>query len=395
MTWPPSFKFRERFRLLPSHTTTIPQHRSLFLDLFLWWVNTMQSLSRWDLQLTFVHIRRTWRVSSDSSDFCNMQYPDSDLHLVLPSCDARVNWRTHFASSPSTSQFSDDFFVSISRRFAALTGHRDTGRFDAPFSYNELVAALSKCHDSASDTDDLSYSIFRVHIPWRRHLLHSFFILILQRVIVPSVWKSSVVVPFFKTDDDPVSHDSYRPISLASRVFKMFEQSVHARIVSHIFPQLDECQGSFRWGVDVMTYSLVDPLRLRRHVHTCATLVDIKKVFHSCWWKSSWSACMTLAFLAFYGPWLRTSFVTSLSQIRVDDSTSQPWVDLGIAEGRVLSSLLFDMLVDSYVIALRSPSSGITSLRSCLPTLRRRFGHSRRSSSSSQCGSRVGHSRTV
>ena len=38
---------------------------------------------------------------------------------------------------------------SLSLRFASLTSLHESGRFDAPFSHNELVAALYKCHESA------------------------------------------------------------------------------------------------------------------------------------------------------------------------------------------------------------------------------------------------------
>ena len=86
-----------------------------------------------------------------------------------------------------------DFFQSLSLRFAALTSSGESGRFDAPFSYNELVAALSRCHES-SGADGLPYSAFKVTLPWWRHLLLSFFNLILRFAVVPSAWKSSLVV---------------------------------------------------------------------------------------------------------------------------------------------------------------------------------------------------------
>ena len=49
----------------------------------------------------------------------------------------------------------------------------------------------------------------------------------------------------------------------------------------------------------------------------------------------------------------------TLSQVRVGDSSSQPWVDTGIAQGRVLSPLLFNLLVDSLAAAIRSAVPGV------------------------------------
>ena len=95
----------------------------------------------------------------------------------------------------------------------------------------------------------------------------------------------------------PTSIDSYRPFSLASCAFKVFEHLISARIAPHILPQLDSSQGGFRWGADAMAFSLVDTLRLRSHEHT---------------------------------------------------------LDSGIAQGRILSPVLFNLLVDSLAVTFRS-----------------------------------------
>ena len=323
------------------------------------WISTVQSLSHRDPRLASSHIRRTFCSSGASLDLCNMQWSGSDHRSVLSVRDAQAQWRTHFASSRESTEFCDDFFTSISRRFATLSCLQDHGRFDAPFSYNEFVAALSKCHESAPGADGLPYSVFKVHFPWWRHMLLSFFNLILQWAVVPSVWKSSFVVPLLKRDGDPCSHDSYRPISLASCAFKVFEHLVHARIAPHIFSQLDECQGGFRWGADVMAYSLLDSLRLRRHVQTFVAFVDIRKAFDSCWVEATLVRLHDVGVTGRLWHLISNFLCGTLSQVRVGDSSSQPWVDTGIAQGRVLSPLLFNLLVDSLAAAIRSAVLGV------------------------------------
>ena len=98
---------------------------------------------------------------------------------------------------------------TLSLRFASLTSLHESGRLDAPFSCNELVAALSKCHESPPVADCLPYSLFKVSFPWWRHLLLSF----------PSTWKSSFVFPVIKRVGNPTSLDSYHP----THAFKVFE----------------------------------------------------------------------------------------------------------------------------------------------------------------------------
>ena len=266
---------------------------------------------------------------------CNMNWGGVRSSALSPH-DAGTHWRAHFASSPTANcVFSDDFFQSLSLRFAALTSSHESGRFDAPFSHNELVAALSRCHESSPGADGLPYSAFKVSFPWWRHLLLSFFNLILRFAVVPSAWKSSLVVPLLKRDGDPAFFDSYRPISLASCAFKVFEHLVHARIAPHISPQLDVSQGGFRWGADTLVCSLVDSLRLRHQVHTFVAFIDIRKAFDSCWVEATLVRLGDVGISGRLWHLLANFLCGTLSQVRLGDSTSQPWVDSGVAQGRV------------------------------------------------------------
>ena len=111
----------------------------------------------------------------------------------------------------------------------------------------------------------------------------------------PSAWKSSVVVPLLKRDGDPCSHDSYRPISLASCAFEVFEHLVHARIAPHLFSQLDECQGGFRWGADVMAYSLLDSVVMCTLLWRLLTSGKHSAAWCACATSASQDACGTLS----------------------------------------------------------------------------------------------------
>ena len=63
-------------------------------------------------------------------------------------------------------------------------------------------------------------------------------------------------------------------------------------------------------------------LRLRHQVHTFVAFIDSRKGFDSCW---------------------------------VEPTLVRPWVDSGVAQGRVLSPLLFNLLVDSLATSLPVP----------------------------------------
>ena len=54
---------------------------------------------------------------------------------------------------------------------------------------------------------------------------------------------------------------------------------MRSRIAPHIIPQLDESQGGFRWGADVLVGSLVSMLSARSSSHTFVAFIDIQKAF--------------------------------------------------------------------------------------------------------------------
>ena len=94
--------------------------------------------------------------------------------------------------------------------------------------------------------------------------------------------KRSIVVPVFKRGDAGLA-TNYRPISLASCCFKLFEHLVHSRIGPFISSQLDVCQGGFRWSADVLVSSLLDVLSSRRSALTFVAFVDLQKAFDTAW----------------------------------------------------------------------------------------------------------------
>ena len=272
------------------------------------------------------------------------QCPQATLSLARLSLGA--------PSSAGSCDFSENFFQSITRRFASLTCLFDSGRFHTPFSYNELVAALSKFHESAPGADCFPYSAFKIHFPWWRHLLLSFFNLILQYALVSSAWKSSLVVPVVERDGDPTSLDSFRSTSLASCAFQGLRAPCPgAQCAPHIFPQLDFSQGGFRWGVDALELSILQG--------SCVSAVTCTLLLHSSisskflarpGWKLPWSVLTMSGSPVASGTCLPTSSAAHCPKCAFATQLPSLWVDTGIAQGRVLSPLLFDLLVGSLAI---------------------------------------------
>ena len=162
----------------------------------------------------------------------------------------------------------------------------------------------------------------------------------------------------FKRGDRTLPNN-YRPTSLASCFFKVLEHLVHSRIAPNIILQLDESQGGFRWSADVLVGSLVSMLSARSSSHTFVAFIDIQKEFDTSWVEG------TLVRLFDAGVWgrmwsLMCNFLHGTqSQVRCGSSLSEPWLDSGMAQGRVLSPLLFNLLINSLIASVRQVAPGV------------------------------------
>ena len=158
--------------------------------------------------------------------------------------------------------------------------------------------------------------------PWWRHLL-SFFNLVLRFAVVESSHQAPLLTR--------IVHFSRLLRLLDFRAPDLCSHRAPHPATTRPFPK--RLPLACRWPS-----ALVDTLRLCRHEHTFAAFIDIKKAFHSCWVEA------TLVRLFGFGVserlWhsLANFLCGTLSQVRLGGSVSPPWVDSGIAQGRILFS---------------------------------------------------------
>ena len=94
-------------------------------------------------------------------------------------------------------------------------------------------------------------------------------------------------------------------------------------------------------------------------MHTFCAFVDIRKAFDTSKIKRRLSGCTRLASLEARGAQWPISFVAHSQKVRICGDVCPPWVDTAIAQGRVLSPLLFNLLVKSLAAAIRLASPGV------------------------------------
>ena len=186
----------------------------------------------------------------------------------------------------------------------------------------------------------------------------AFLKLVRSSCLIPSMWKRSIVVPVFKRGSRH-NPDHYRPISLACCLFKVLERLIFNRIEPTINSQLDESQAGFRWGPDLQVYALVETLRMRRGHRTLCAFIDIRKAFDTSWVNGALCRLHRAGIQG--GMWrLVADMVTNTSsRVRAYGGFSAEWSDGGLAQGRVLSPLLFNILINSLAADVRRACQGV------------------------------------
>ena len=148
-------------------------------------------------------------------------------------------------------------------------------------------------------------------------------------------------------------------MSLASWCFKVLEHLIHARIAPFINRQLSESQSGFRWGADALVGSLVNLQTMRASTHAFVAFVDIEKAFDTSRVEATLVRLHDIGVRGFVWNLLSNFLRHTTSQVRMGNELSDQWLDSGIAQGRVLSPLLFNLLVDGLPAEVQVASPGV------------------------------------
>ena len=125
---------------------------------------------------------------------------------------------------------------------------------------------------------------------------------------------------------------------------------MHSRTAPPISPQLDGSQRGFRWSADSLVGTLVSVLSSRSSSHTFVAFTDIKKAFDRSYVEGTVVRLFDAGVSGLQG---------TQSQVRTGASLSAPWDETGIAQERVLSPLLFNLLVNGLEASVRQAARGV------------------------------------
>lgn len=169
---------------------------------------------------------------------------------------------------------------------------------------------------------------------------------------IPDDWKTSKVVPVFKTGDrsDP---SNYRPISLTCISCKLFEHILYSNIADHLdknsffFPKQHGFRAGFSCETQLFEFTTDLHLSLDSLFQTDAIYLDFSKAFDRVPHQRLICklACLSLDPLVF--SWIRC-FLTNRSQFTViaNHVSATTVVISGVPQGSVLAPLLFLIFIN-------------------------------------------------
>ncbi|GBN91127.1 RNA-directed DNA polymerase from mobile element jockey [Araneus ventricosus] len=228
--------------------------------------------------------------------------------------------------------------------------------YNAPFTVQELTAALNKTRPTSSGPDRIHCNMLKNLSEKSLNVILFLFNRIWTEQCFPALWCKAVVVPITKPGKDPHSPSHYRPIALTSCLCKLMERIVNTRLVYFLEEtgHLSKFQSGFRCKRGTVDNALMLETAVRdafvTKKHLVSIFFDMEKAYDRAWrygilrelYKMGYRGNLPLFIKIFLG---RRTF-----NVRVGDVLSYDFPQYeGVPQGSVLSVILFVIKVNEIV----------------------------------------------
>ena len=233
--------------------------------------------------------------------------------------------------------------------------HQEDGNDEtltAPFTLCELQSVLKRNSNSSPGIDQITYQILhRLPANYQRILLR-LFNEFWRSGNFPEDWSNYIVIPILKQGKPNNNANSYRPISLASCLMKIFERLVKCRLQWWVENKglLPDSQFGFRHNrstIDAINTLLTDVQNgLTCNRSTTAIFLDISSAYDDVDWHLLCSKLVTLGIPNIVVRNIRNLLSTRNIFIRTNGELYGPRrTSKGLAQGAILSTVLYALYV--------------------------------------------------
>ena len=223
----------------------------------------------------------------------------------------------------------------------------------------ELRQSLQRANDSATGLDRVHYQLL-THLPNSAlSVLLKVYNHVWESGCFPPSWRKAVVIPIPKPGKDHLDPSNFRPIALTSRLCKMMERMINARLMWSLESQglLSEKQCSFRKNRCTLDHLVRFETFIRnafiKKEHVLTIFFDPEKAYDTTWKHGLLADLWDLGFRG-HLPRFIQSFLSERSfRVRVGSTLSELHEqEMGVPHGSILSPALFSIKINNIVKAV-------------------------------------------
>jgi ribonuclease HI len=170
--------------------------------------------------------------------------------------------------------------------------------------------------------------------------------------MLPTIWKTGIIIPILKPGKEQSDIASYRPITLLSCIGKLMEKIICKRLEYFVENNrmLGKYQCGFRKGLSTIDVLLRLQNRIRQTIdkkeYCIVVYLDLKGAYDRIWHKGLLYKLANMGIRGNMFRWLQNYLSQRKIMVRVGDTLSDQFdIGTGVCQGAVLSPLLFNIML--------------------------------------------------